>query len=185
MDIKRFADIMTSSTSALPPHPSSSTSADDGNEIHTRRQFLKSIALGLATIGLWPTLSRSQTDSQKDRPQEFRWQVPSAHFETVRQELHFEGKIEKNQDAKGLPLVYIFVGTVLLPYLAKAILALRRDIVHGGVVIDTRGKKIEIDTDKGLPGGVIVVVTPNGTQLFQRDEIGNPSALVDVLLKAK
>jgi len=39
--------------------------------------------------------------------------------------------------------------------------------------------------DKRPPCGVIVMVTPTGTQLYERDEIGNPSALVDVLLKAK
>ena len=105
------------------------------------------------------------------------------HFETVKNELHFEGGITREKDAKGVPLVFIFVGVVLLPYLAKAVLTLRREIVHGGIVIDTRGEKIDIDTDKSLPGGVIVVVTPKGTQLYDRSDIGNPAELVSALMK--
>ena len=149
----------------------------------TRRNLLKSLVLGAAGVGFWPWLSSAKAAPGNDHPREFRWRVPKVHFETVKNELHFEGKITREKDAKGLPLVFIFVGVVLLPYLAKAVLTLRREIVHGGIVIDTRGEKIDIDTDKSLPGGVIVVVTPKGTQFYDRTDIGNPAELVSALMK--
>ena len=152
----------------------------------TRRYFLKWVAFSVAAVGFWPRLSIAGTSSGDNRPRKFQWRVPEAHYETVKKELRFEGEIrEGERDAKGIPLVFFFVGAVLLPYLAKAVLALRRDIVYGGVIIDTRGETIEIDTDKSLPNRVIVIVTPKGTDLYERDEIDNPAELVDVLLKAK
>lgn len=151
----------------------------------TRRHFLKSLSLGTATIVLWSRLLLSATESGDYSPREFRWRVPIAHFETVKKELRFEGEIAEEKDAKGLPLIFIFVGAVLIPYLAKAILAIRREIVYGGVLIDTRGDKIEIDTDKSLSSGVIVIVTPDGAQLYERDEIENPTEMVEVLTKLK
>lgn len=149
----------------------------------TRRHFLRSIALSAVALDLRPRLLMAQTTSDQNRPRKFEWRVPVVHFETVKKELQFEGVVTQEKDAKGVPLVFIFVGAVLLPYLAKAILALRREIVHGGVVIDTRGDKIDIDTDKRLPGGVIVMVTPEGSKFYERDEIGNPTELVSALMK--
>ena len=58
---------------------------------------------------------------------------------------------------------------------------LRRDMVQGGILIHTRGDKIDINTDKSLPSGVIVVVTPQGTQLYDREELEHPSALVRLI----
>jgi len=143
-----------------------------------RRYFLKLIAFstGPFVFSLGKAMAQSSEDELK---WEFRWRVPQAHFNTVRRELQFDGKIVE-EETKGI-FVSIFVGTVLLTYLAKAILALRREIVHGGVVIDTRGDKIIIQTDKSLPGGVIVIVTPEGTQYHERDELGNLAELVSKL----
>jgi hypothetical protein len=149
----------------------------------SRRYLLKILALSAAALGLRPRLFMAQTASDQDLPRKFQWRVPKVHFETVKNELQFEGVVTQEKDAKGVPLVFVFVGAVLLPYLAKAVLALRREIVRGGVVIDTRGDEIDIDTDKSLPGGVIVMVTSEGTQLYERDEIGNPTDLVGALMK--
>jgi hypothetical protein len=149
----------------------------------TRRSLLRSMAFAAASLGGWPWSSSAKSATGNDRPREFRWRVNKVHLETVKSALRFEGEITQEEDAKGIPLVFIFVGAVLLPYLAKAILALRRDIVHGGIVIDTRGEKIDISTDKSLPGGVIVMITPQDTRLYERDEIGNPAELVSALTK--
>ena len=54
-------------------------------------------------------------------------------------------------------MVFVFAGAVLLPYLANAILALRREMVYGGLIIDARGSQIILKNDKRLDGGVIVV----------------------------
>ena len=149
----------------------------------TRRYFLKWLTLFAVVVGFLQRLLIAKTAIGEDQSREFLWRVPKVHFETVNTELRFDGKISQEKDTKGVPLVFIFIGTVLLPYLAKAVIALRREIVHGGIIIDTRGEKIQIDTDKSLPGGVIIMVTPEGSQLYERDEIGDPTELVSVLMK--
>jgi hypothetical protein len=118
-----------------------------------------------------------------ETPRNVRWRVPIAHVDTVKNNLRFEGTVTDEKDEKGVPLVFVFIGTVLLPYLADAVLALRREIVHGGLIIDTRGAEIVIDNDKRLDAGVIVVVTQNGTYFYERDEIEDPSELIAALLK--
>ncbi len=148
-----------------------------------RRSFMKWLACNVATMGF---ISRSSAAEISSGQRAIRWRVPKVYYETVKREFRFEGEIKAgDKDEKGLPLVFIFVGVALLPYLAKAVLALRREIVYGGVVIDTRGETIDIVTDKSLSSGVIIVVSPEGTNLYERDEIENPTELVDVLLKAK
>jgi len=157
------------------------TLADREKKIITRRDFIKGLILGTTVLVFSPRPLLSATASENDSLRNFRWRLPTAHFETVKKELRFEGEITEEKDAKGLPLVYIFVGAVLLLYLAKAILAVRREIVYGGVLIDTRGKEIVIDTNKSLSAGVIVIVTPEGTQLYERDEINDPAELIKIL----
>ena len=151
--------------------------------MNNRRQFLKSLALGAFAFLFKFKKGMAQPIGEDESMRKFEWRVPKVHFETVKKELSFEGEIKPEKDAKGVSLVMIFVGAVLLTYLAKAVLALRREIIHGGIVIDTRGEKIYIDTDKSLPGGIIVMVTPEGTQLYERDEIGDPAELVSALMK--
>lgn len=148
----------------------------------TRRQILRKVAYFVGAIPLWPIIATAESFSKDKKSRQFRWRVPSVHFETVKKELTFEGTVEKEQDSKGV-FVFIFIGAVLIPYLARAVLALHREIVHGGIIIDTRGEKIDIDTDKSLPGGVIVLRTPEGTQLIERNDISDPAELVGALMK--
>ncbi len=72
-------------------------------------------------------------------------------------------------------------GPVLL--LADAVLALRREIVFGGVISDTRGPEIVIKTDKRLDAGVILVISSSSTNLYEREDFANPSDLVAALVK--
>ena len=125
----------------------------------------------------------AQNSSTKSRQQKFQWRVPIAHFETVNQELVFDGEIKQELDAKGVPLLYVFVGVALLPYLAKAIIALVKDIIYGGVIVDTRGETIKIYTDKSLPTGATVVVRKNETIIIERNEITGPTELIEAISK--
>lgn len=148
----------------------------------TRRRFLTTSVLGLATVSPAASLAAGLAE---DTPRRIRWRVPIAHFDTVKENLRFEGTVEKETNEKGVTLVFLFVGAVLLTYLADAVLALRREVVYGGIVIDTRGSEIAITNDKRLDAGVIVVISPSGTELYERDEIENPTELVAALLKGK
>lgn len=149
-----------------------------------RRRLLAMSVLGFATEWV-PAAASLAAGSKEETPRNIRWRVPVAHFDTVKENLRFDGTVEKETNEKGVTLVFIFVGAVLLTYLADAVLALRREIVYGGIVIDTRGPEIEIKNDKRLDAGVIVVVSPSGTELYERDEIENPTELVAALLKGK
>ncbi len=147
----------------------------------TRRAFVG--ALPLVATGSLLQLEVSPAKSAQEAPIGFVWRVPIAHRETVQRNLLFEGSIKSAKGEKGVPLVFIFAGAVLLPYLADAVLALRREIVYGGLVIDTRGPEIEIKNDKRLDGGVIMVVKPSGTEFYERDQFPDPSELVAALTK--
>ena len=129
-----------------------------------RRRFIGGLLFGLAAGRGLPDAAFAA--APEDTPREIRWRVPVAYVDTVRQNLRFQGSVEKEANEKGVGLVFIFVGAVLLPYLADAVLALRRDIVYGGIVIDTRGPEIEIKNDKRLDSGMIVVISPSGTKLY-------------------
>jgi hypothetical protein len=117
-------------------------------------------------------------------PVGFRWRVPVVHKQTVEDGLRFEGVIEPEKDKKGA-LVFVFVGLVLLPYLAKSILELMRQVEHGGVFVDACGPELEIETDKRMPNGMVVVRSCNDADVkVYRDDIEGPSQLAGFIEKA-
>jgi hypothetical protein len=147
----------------------------------TRRAFIG--LLPLVATGTLFQLAVTPAKSAQDPPIRFVWRVPIAHRDAVQRNLLFEGSITSAEDEKGIPLVFIFAGVVLLPDLVHAVLELRREIVYGGLVIDTRGPEIEIKNDKRLPSGVIVIVTSSGTEIYERDQFADPSELIATLSK--
>jgi hypothetical protein len=148
-----------------------------------RRRLLGIVLLGLATR--WASSVAGIAAVSEDALRNIRWRVPIAHVDTVKRNLRFNGTVTEEKDLKGAALIFVFIGAVLLPYLADAVLALRREMVHGGLIIDTRGADVVIDNDQRLDAGVIVVITPSGTDLYERDDIENPSELVAALLKGR
>ena len=153
--------------------------------MRTRREMLKGF-LCFSGASLLPIPIRAQ-DNEQDEPRlEFEWRVPTVHFDTVKGALKFEGEVKKEEGKKGIPAVFIFAGIVLIPYLAKAVLALRREIVHGGVVIDLRGEKVKIQTAKALSSQIILVIDANGEHtLHESQDISDPSQLIKVILSRK
>jgi hypothetical protein len=122
--------------------------------------------------------------TEEGEPVTFRWRVPVAHLETVQQSLSYEGRIEREKDTKGA-WVFVFVGVALLPYVAKSILELMRQVEHGGVIIDACGPEVEIDTNKQMPHGMIIVRNCKDVDLkVYWDEIEGPSQLVDFMKEA-
>ncbi len=151
-----------------------------------RRRLLIGVCMASAVGLLKPQILPAQVSNSgeaEERQYSLRWRVNKAHIETVRDNLVFEGEIEIEKDQKGLPLVFVFVGVVLLPYLADAVLALRRDMVYGGLLIDARGPEVVIENDQRIDGGTIVVVTAEGTEIYYREDIRDPSELISALLK--
>lgn len=122
--------------------------------------------------------------TSEGEPVRFRWRVPVAHKETVEQSLRYEGTVEPETDKKGV-MVFVFVGIVLLPYLAKSVLELMREIEHGGVIVDACGSELEIQTDKRMPHGMVVVRNCKDQDVkVYGDAIDGPSELSGLIEKA-
>lgn len=151
-----------------------------------RREAILACACAATTswfLSLIP-VSAAGPQPAEDAPVGFRWRVPAPYVDVVRRNLTYEGTEKAETDARGGPLV-VFAGIVLLVYLAEAVLALRRDIVTGGVVIDTRGRHIEIRNDPRLESKWLVVVGPRGSQVYRRGELADPAALAEAIAGAR
>lgn len=151
-----------------------------------RREAILACAFAAITfqfLSLVPT-SAVGTQPVENETVGFRWRVPAGYVDMVRQNLTYEGSEKSETDARGGPLV-VFVGVVLLVYLAEAVLALRREIVTGGVVIDTRGPQIEIKNDPRLESKWLIIVGPQGSQIYRKDELADPAALAEAIARAK
>lgn len=152
-----------------------------------RRWFLRSlVAAGVAVPFVVSGLPLRRLLAAEDTPGpvKFRWRVPVVHKRTVEESLRYEGTVEEEQDKKGV-FVFVFVGVVLLPYLAKSVLELTRQVEHGGVIVDACGEEVDIATDKRMPSGMVVVRSCEGADVkVHRDEIEAPSQLAGFIEKA-
>jgi hypothetical protein len=142
----------------------------------SRRTLCLALAFGGASLG-----AMSRGAFAADEPVHFTWRVPVAHEQTVLESLRYEGTVTPERDTKGLPLAFIFAGVSMLPWLADAILTLRRKLVQPGIKIDTRGAEIKIEVDSTLPRGYILVVDAAGAKLYEPGEVASPAELVKVL----
>ncbi len=63
---------------------------------------------------------------------------------------------------RGLPLVYLAVGVLLLPDLARSLLALYRDFKYGGTLIEVVNGKLVITQSDKLDADTVVIKEPSG-----------------------
>jgi hypothetical protein len=151
--------------------------------ILTRRTFIGRIAAVVAILSEPAQAIRAYSaDTAKEVA--FRWRVPVAQSEIVKNNLKFTGKIDTEHDKKGLPLVLIFIGFSLLPSLVDAILTLRQKLVQPGLKIDARGDEIKIDVDPDLPRATILLVDKSGAKIFEPDQLSTPTELIKILANA-
>jgi hypothetical protein len=132
----------------------------------------------------WEGFADAEANQSSEQMVTFEWQAPAAQASIVRQNLTYTGSETAQTDGRGVPLLAIFVGAVLLPYLAKAVIEVQRQFAHGGTVVDMRGPTVKILSDKALDGGVIVVVRQDGTTSIERNETDGLAALVAAIAKA-
>jgi hypothetical protein len=151
-----------------------------------RRHVCWVVGRGAALLPLlsWAGLARAEVIQSGEQTVTFEWQAPVAQAGIVRQNLTYTGSETAQTDGRGVPLLAIFVGAVLLPYLAKAVIEVQRQFAHGGTVVDMRGPTVKITPDKALDGGVIVVVRQDGTTNIERNESDGLAALVAAIAKA-
>lgn len=149
-----------------------------------RRTVISVLTLGSLLCLEWTTraLIASADDIGTVR---FRWRVPTVHKQTVEQNLQFQGTIEPEKEKKGV-WVFVFAGVVLIPYLAKSILEIMRQVEHGGMVVDACGRDIQIETNKNMPLGMVIVRSCSDADVkVYHDQIEGPSQLAQIIEKAR
>lgn len=119
-------------------------------------------------------------DHSEDQTMQFEWYIPVNQAELVRKSLVYDGNELLQREGRGAPLM-IFIGVVLLTYLAQALLAFQRQIKYGGVIVDTRSDPIKITYDKALDAGVIIVVGRDQNTIIQRNHAVDPETIVRLL----
>ena len=146
-----------------------------------RRKMIVGIA---ATPLLLRQLSFAQeaaaTELKPPEAVSFSWRVLPAHRALVESTLKYKGSVT-TENEKGLPIVAVFVGIALLPYLANAIIDLQHKLTRLGIVIDTRQKEIKISTDPNLPKGAILLIDKSGSKLIEPADVKDPSDLVKAI----
>ena len=134
----------------------------------TRRIFLTSFVL--ATIA--PLFHKTLVWSQETQSVEIKWRVPREQVTNVTQGLEFDRNqirpdLSTAEDTKGLPLVYIFVGTVVIGKLAKTLLDIYRDTKYGGIIAHCQDEEIVIENDIRLSSGTMIIVCQDDVKVFQ------------------
>lgn len=129
----------------------------------------------------------------------FRWAVRSPDVKGLRTDLESQhadlmsevepfkpspAEREEYTDASFAPLMVVG-GAVALSVVAEAVLKFYRGYQHGGAIIDTRGKNLEIRELPSLPPGSILVLNNDGTStLFDAKSGIDVSALVNAISPA-
>ena len=119
---------------------------------------------------------------------EILWHVPKEHVKEVRDDLQFKGKIvgdpNHTPDNRALPLVYLIGGAVALDLVVDTILKVIRHFDQCGIILDTRGGKVDITHDQKIKCGTVVVIDDKGSTLLE-EESGSLDkiALVKAMLK--
>jgi hypothetical protein len=159
-----------------------------------RRCVLRSLFLGaIANLSLLPfmagrNVATGATDSDLLR---VRWRIPQGQLKRVQDRLRdFDGEITGDplvpEDARGLPVIYLLVGTTFVSYLADALMAVYRDIKYGGLIIQAKPNgEFDIQNDRRLAGSTIIVKTPDGVEFYRTRSAQTSTELIDVLTKLR
>lgn len=95
------------------------------------------------------------------------WRVPGDRVGLARDAVHFsDGQISADEssiaDSKGLPLLYVLAGVVLLPELAKGLVSVYKEWTSLTTVVDSSGGKLVITHDPRGSADVTIVKGANG-----------------------
>lgn len=153
------------------------------NHIALRRHVLKVMTVLIAFTAR-PSEARAngaQSDMNTQGFVDIEWTIAPALLSDVKANLRFTGDTHSVSDGKGIPLVAVIAGVVLLPYLADALLKLRSKLTKPGIVIDARERQLKIRTDPTIPKGMMLIVDKNGSKLYDGTEIKEPNDLAKLL----
>ena len=144
-----------------------------------RRCFLRTLVTLFCT-----SLAGGGTGVAADEPLRFRWRANVPQAEVIQRTLSFDGTTAKTSGDKAIGVSVIFAGAVMIPYLAKSIWSVVRDVRYGGLVIDMRGDEVVIENDPRLDGGIIVLIKPDGSTEFHHESKFPDAGGIASLIKA-
>lgn len=149
----------------------------------SRRHLISLLALSILVL-----IGKAYASISGQEMTNFEWRVSRSQVNIVKVGMDFDGKVVPDlatvTDTKGLPLVYILVGSASILQIAKTLLDVYRDFRYGGIVISGKDGEINIKNDARIAGGTIVVYDKNDIKFYFRKQenptIGN---LVEALTK--
>jgi hypothetical protein len=113
-----------------------------------------------------------------------RWAISREDLEALGDTLKFDGQItpdsSQGTDSRGLPLLYILVGSILLPHLAEVLLTLYQRL-GPGIVVQDSDKGLTISRDPAVPSDMMILKGKDGLQIRAIRQIPNSSAILDLL----
>ena len=143
-------------------------------------------------------MNASSHEAAPDPVVEFHWLVRKGEEGEIRAILsEKEAKLEQKTrpftpaddqlaeyaDAAFEPLGFL-VGSVALGYLAQVTMKLIKDAKHGGLIIDTRKKVLEIREHPALDQGTVLIVGKDGnTKLLEPSAVKEIIAAIAALVK--
>jgi hypothetical protein len=145
-----------------------------------RRKLLAGLLFGITANYVLVTESFAQQTS----PIGIQWTLSRSDLEAIRDSLKFDGEIQpdlsKGTDTRGLPLLYILVGTIVLPHLAEALLTLYQRLGSGVVVQSTDGGLV-VSRDPAVPSDMMILKGKDGIEIKAIRQIPNSSVILDML----
>lgn len=128
----------------------------------SRRRWCLQFASAAALVSGW-----SSSLCAQETPVEFRWIVPREKLDEARAILgdavqKVEGDPSTAPDTRGLPVLYVLFGLMILPEFAKGMVAVYKDWKFGATVVDASNGALSVTHDpKGNADVVIIKSTAN------------------------
>lgn len=108
------------------------------------------------------------------------WEVPQDALATAHSVAHFTGSVTPapgSVQEKSPVILFIIVGSVVVPYLVNALIEIYRGR-NGGAVVDTTVTPVTIRHDPELQAGIIILKSTNGTTIVNTKNLEAPTNLL-------
>jgi hypothetical protein len=139
------------------------------------------ISTGCNEIPRSPSLGQGGNTQNDTYQYESDWRIPSAHADVLGKRFGYGHLKLTDKDSKGIPALAVIVVTLSLPTIAELIVDIRARLVEPGILIDTRNKKIVVETKSSIPKGFILIVDKNGSQLYTHSQLKSQTELAKTL----
>jgi hypothetical protein len=111
--------------------------------------------------------------------------LTGADLDAFADKVKYEGEAKADptsgSDTKGLPLLYILVVTIALPYLAEALVTVYQRARSSGLVISEGSTGLVIRSDDAIPPDLLIIKDKNGIKLHEIRKPSDPSVLLPIL----